>query len=146
MPDDPVQDKDDPAEEKKTSIYGLKSAADTAKQIITLSTGVTALTVTFADKFSPSTAAELVVPLSLKLSWGAFGLTILFGVVTLMAITGTLNEIDLGKKNPGAKAKNIQLPAALMVVFFLAGLGLTISSGAIVTNTGLMRGFMDCAE
>lgn len=118
------------------SIDGLKSAADTAKQFITLSTGVTALTVTFADKFSPASADQLVVPMVLKLSWGALGLTILFGVATLMAITGTLNEIDLGKANPGANARNIKIPATLMVLFFLLGLGLTISAGAIVTATG----------
>lgn len=115
------------------AIDGLKAAADTAKQFISLSTGVVALTITFADKFSPESAEQLAVPLTLKLSWLAYGLSIIFGVATLMAITGTINQIDLGQENPGVNAQNIRIPALVMVLSFLVGLGLTISAGAIVS-------------
>jgi len=71
------------------SLESLKFAGETTKQIITLATGVSTLTLTFAEKFKPA-SSTLSVPFTLKLSWGVFGLAVLFGVITLMAITGSI--------------------------------------------------------
>jgi hypothetical protein len=49
---------------------GLKSAADATKQIMTLSTGITALTVTFAKEFKTGNALSArlkMIPFDLKL-------------------------------------------------------------------------------
>ena len=104
---------------------GLKSAADSAKQVITLSSGVVALTVTFAKEFKgPGT---LTVLWELKLAWIFYGLTVLFGVWTLLAITGSLSSSD--QSNKGAMGCNVRLPGILMVLSFLSAFGLTIYAG-----------------
>jgi hypothetical protein len=121
---------------------GLKAALDTTKQIITLSTAVIALTVTFLEKIvQPLASGARHVPPTLKVSWIGFGLAILFAVWTLMAVTGTLNSLDrkaLGlplnaAQNQAttqlAEGGNIRIPALLMMVAFLFGAVLTIATG-----------------
>ena len=71
---------------------GLKGALDTTKQFIVLATGILTITITFADKFKVADA-DLAVPVALKVAWGACFAVILFGILTLMAITGTLDAI-----------------------------------------------------
>jgi hypothetical protein len=76
-------------------IDGLKASADIAKQIITLSTGAVAFTVTFLDKFTAHDKGPIHdVPYGLYVAWALFGLTVLLSLWTLMAITGTLDAID----------------------------------------------------
>lgn len=122
-------------------IEGLKAAMDTAKQIITLSTGVIALTVTFLEKIvQPSVAgAARNVPWPLVVAWIVFGLAIVFAIWTLMALTGTLNAMDRranGLKLSEAQQSavdaygdNVQVPAVGMVLCFLVGIALTIGTG-----------------
>jgi heme A synthase len=80
----------------KLSSEGLKAAADTTKQIITLATGVIALTVTFLEKIvqPQSGSAGRIVPWTMFAAWVLFGLAILAAVITLGAVTGTLDAID----------------------------------------------------
>jgi hypothetical protein len=74
---------------------GLKASAEIAKQVITLSTAAVAFTVTFLDKFTAHASGPFRgVPQSLYVAWGLFGLSILFSLWTLMAITGTLVSLD----------------------------------------------------
>src|SRR3954454_16807786 len=74
---------------------GLKAALELTKQIITLSTGVIALTITFLEKIvQPTTATGRHVPWSLLAAWIFFGLAIAAAVWTLMAVTGSLNALD----------------------------------------------------
>lgn len=121
---------------------GLKAALETTKQVITLSTGVIALTVTFLEKIvQPNGGSERIVPGPLKASWICFGLAVLLGVWTLMAISGSMNALDrharqlrLNKHqrravNQLADGTNIRIPAFLMLVFFAAGTVLTIAAG-----------------
>ena len=121
------------------SVDGLKSAADTTKQIITLSTGIIALTVTFAKEFKVG-AGLLTVPLSLQFSWIAFFLSILFAVLTLMAVTGSLSQIDCStdaatqRGLADCNASNIRWPAILMIFSFLVGLALTAIAGSSVVH------------
>jgi heme A synthase len=130
----------------KLSAEGLKSAADTTKQIITLSTGVITLTITFLDKIIQPARPDIphYVPWTMFTAWVFFGLAILFGVITLGAITGTLDALDrqqngqplnadqtaaIGALSQGA---NVQRPARAMSIAFLVALALTIWTGFAV--------------
>ncbi len=66
-------------------------AADTTKQLINVSTAIITVTITFSKEFN--NAAKN----SIFLSWICFILSIIFGLGTLMSLTGTLQPIK--KKN-----------------------------------------------
>jgi hypothetical protein len=130
---------------EKLSTEGLKSAADTTKQVITLSTGVIALTVTFLEKIiQPNGGAGRSVPYTMICAWIFFGLAIIAAVATLGAITGTLNAIDRKQNGQSlaasqkaaisklAAGSNIQTPARVMSVFFIIGMALTIATGFLL--------------
>ena len=109
---------------------GVKAAADIAKQMITLSTGAVAFTVTFLDKFTAHAAGEAIsLPWALFVAWGCFGASIIFSVWTLMGITGTLlsgNVVD-------SKSKNVSIPAILMILAFLAAVAAMIITGILLS-------------
>ncbi len=121
-----------PPEPPKTP-KGLDLAADLVKQVITLSTAVTAFTATFAKQFSPSGEGIPSVPWTLKVSWIFFVFAILFGIVSLMTIVGTANRIEAGApalgKNVGTNAPNVRLFGALTMGAFFVALVLTIAAG-----------------
>ena len=121
---------------------GLKTALETTKQIITLSTGVITLTITFLEKIvQPQVETGRHVPCTLKIAWICFGLAIASGVWTFLAITGSINALDrkalqLSLTADQQKATetlaygtNIRIPALLMLVFFAVGTGLVIVTG-----------------
>jgi hypothetical protein len=130
----------------KLSSEGLKAAADTTKQIITLATGVIALTVTFLEKIvqPQATAAARTVPCTMFAAWVSFGLAILAAVITLGAVTGTLDVLD--RKTNGlslteeqeaainalSSGSNIKIPATAMLFFFIFGMTLTIVTGFLL--------------
>src|ERR1044071_2087514 len=65
-------------------------AADTTKQLITLSSGIIVITVTFQkDVFKDLPNEAKVI---LYISWLLYFLSILFGILTMMALTGTLEK------------------------------------------------------
>ena len=101
---------------------GFNFAKDLAIQLITLSTGLLALSITFTK--------EIVKTLSnfkeifLRISWGFHMLSILFGVWTLMALTGTLMPLQPnapGKPLQFQFGSNVRGPAAGQVALFLLG-------------------------
>jgi hypothetical protein len=122
----------------KPQLEGLKSAAEVAKQLISLSTGVVALTVTFLEKIVTKDVPRTVPPL-LKWACGGYGLTIFFGCLTLMAITGTFSAYDRKANDLPLNAyqarsvegheSNIRIPALAMVLCFVISLVLTILTG-----------------
>lgn len=130
----------------KLSCEGLKAAADATKQIITLSTGVIALTVTFLERIMQpqSGAAGHSVPWTMLAAWVLFGLAILAATVTLGAVAGTLDAID--RKQNGlpmdsnqnaaienlARGSNVQVPARLMSLFFALAMGFTVTTGFLL--------------
>ena len=117
-------------QDSANSTGGLKFSGEVTKQIVTLSTGIIALTVTFAKEFKViGEGSALTVPGSLKLSWVSFAVSILFAIWTLLAIAGTLNEIDRGGETTNPKRTNIRIPAALMVLAFFVGIISTIWAG-----------------
>lgn len=103
-------------------------AADVSKQLITLSTAIITVTITFSkDILGGVTDTNKYW---LLVAWGMFVVTIFFGVWTLMALTGSLepiegNDIDA----PSINSKNIRIPACLQVFFFIVALILTIVYG-----------------
>jgi hypothetical protein len=121
---------------------GLKAALETTKQIITLATGVIALTITFLEKIVqvvPGSSRD--VPFAIKGAWIAFGFSIVFAIWTLMAITGSMNALD--RKAHGltlnraqeiavdelCEGTNVRIPSFLMVFAFAVGISLTIVTG-----------------
>lgn len=121
---------------------GLKTAHEIAKQVITLSTGVVALTITFLEKIAqPSVSAARVVPDGLKIAWICFGVTIALAIWTLMAIAGSMNALDRQERGlPLDEAQrlattkladglNVRIPALAMLALFLTAMGFTIGSG-----------------
>lgn len=124
-----------------SSNEGLKATIEIAKQIITLSTGVVTLTVTFWDKITPTvtTGHARAMPDTLKLAWAIYILADIFAVWTIMAVAGTLAAYD-AKDNgmtPSAtqtqvlngRRTNINIPATGMVLCFLVAAGLTAATG-----------------
>jgi hypothetical protein len=101
---------------------GLERAYETTKQVVTLSSGIIAFTVTFAKEFPGG------VPWSLRISWVLYCLSVMLGVWTLLAITGTFDELDRGVESNPARA-NIRLPAMLMVLTFIGGVVATMWTG-----------------
>jgi hypothetical protein len=121
---------------------GLKAALETTKQVIALSTGVVALTVTFLEKIvQPVPGVAREVPGTLQVGWILFGLAIVFGVWTLLAITGSMNAVDRKAREMPlneaqqqavaslAEGANIRVPALAMLLMFVTAISLTIASG-----------------
>ncbi len=93
-------------------------ANDVAKQLITLSTAVLALSITFTKDVLKDAAhgPQLV----LRLCWLLYLLSICFGVWTMLALTGTLMPVDPVAQPPSLSfGGNVRLPAALQVVAFV---------------------------
>lgn len=111
----------------------VDSAGETVRQVLTLATGVIALTVTFAkDIIEPGSAA---LPW-MKWGWALFGISIFFGILTLMAIAGQLHAAAT-KNPPGTPdmyAPNIRLFANLQIWLCFGALILTIRFGIIGMN------------
>lgn len=114
-------------------IEGLKAANTLTAQVITISAALLAFTVTFAEKFAAK-GSPIAPPIPLKISWVCFILTIFLGFWTLMAVTGTLNDLDRGETESNPNRSNVRIPATAMFSFLLAGLGFLIVAGWVVTT------------
>lgn len=89
-------------------------AADTTKQLITISTAVITLTVTFSKNVYQN------IPSSLIASWIFYFLSILFGVFTLLTLTGTLGKEDSSPTN--IYISIIRIPSLAQLMTFILGL------------------------
>jgi hypothetical protein len=100
-------------------------ARDCTKQLITLATGIITLEITFKKDFvGPLPDGVHIYAL---LSWIAFLLSVVFGIWTLLALTGTL---ETSKNVPvSIRGKNVTIPSILQVIWFVLGLGLTVLFG-----------------
>lgn len=104
------------------------TVVDITKQVLTLSTGVAALSVTFltdvAGNAGPGARAFLAA------SWIAFILAVAFGLLTLMAAAGV--QRDAGTQDadaPSIYAKNLRLLGGVQLITFGVGLLLTLIAG-----------------
>jgi uncharacterized membrane protein (DUF485 family) len=100
-------------------------AADLAKQLITLSTGIITITIAFSKDFLPSTVTADTKRWAMC-AWYAFLVSIVCGVWSLMALTGTLEPKAGTNNNLSIRGANVTLPASLQILSFLVGLLLTI--------------------
>ena len=103
--------------------YAFSSASDTSKQLITLSTGVLALELTFRKDIAPH--PRDVDAWLLDASWVCLAISIIAGVVTLMALTGSTAQ----KSQPTASAiygTNVKVPPLIQVFSFLLGIFLSV--------------------
>jgi hypothetical protein len=105
-------------------------AQDVTKQVLTLATGIIALTVTFFKDFAnhATYTAEVVM----GCSWIAYLISVILGVWTLMALTGTLQPLrSSNAARLSIQGKNVRLPASLQLFFFLIALIMSVSAGII---------------
>jgi hypothetical protein len=98
---------------------GFDFATDTVKQLITLATGIIALTITFLHDILGVTGAK--PPTVLVWSWAGYGASVLFGLLTMMGLTGELTADE-----PSITSWSVALPGMLQVLGFLAGTVLLI--------------------
>jgi hypothetical protein len=102
------------------------SASDTSKQLITLATGVLALEITFAKDVVlklDATAKSLI-----GVSWILLLLSVVAGVWTLLALTGSLSQ-GTALTPQSISGSNVRIPAVLQVLLFIGGLLLTVWFG-----------------
>lgn len=112
----------------KQAPKSFEFAQDLTKQLITLATGIIALEITFSKDLIhkiPACARSYVL-----LSWLAFLLSIVFGLITLMALTGNLTRLEKGLP-ASIMRNNVTRPSKLQIGFFLLGLAFTICYGYI---------------
>ncbi|GAA2767351.1 hypothetical protein GCM10010103_63930 [Streptomyces paradoxus] len=104
----------------------LAAGVDTCKHVLTLTTAVVTLTISFAKDISADASASDL--LWLRLSWLSHAVSVLAGVITLLALAGTTHEAD---ENRSIYATNIRLPAAVQMIFFGLGVGFVVAFGAL---------------
>jgi hypothetical protein len=102
-------------------------ASESCKQLITLSTGILALTITFTkDLAGDLSSGEETL---LTWAWVAYLVSVLFGVWTLHALTGSLASPKDPIPNQKTFELNTRLPSGVQIVTFIAGLVLTVIFG-----------------
>lgn len=103
---------------------------DVVKQVITLSTAIPALMITFAKDFVSNLPPD--VKSIAFWSWGLFLASVFFGLLTLMAITGVLAK-RVGEQSEssdkGILSPNIRLFAGIQIGLFFVGLALVVYFG-----------------
>lgn len=116
-------------------------ASDVTKQLITLSTGIIALTMTFLKDYAASASEPLKK--CLALGWGFFLLSVFFGLWTMLALTGSLGpkhgaavNLDTKLSALSIRGRNITYPSFMQILMFLVALGLTIWFGVFAVIYG----------
>jgi hypothetical protein len=107
---------------------GFNYAKDLAQQLITLSTGILALSITFTKdivKDIPESPFWI-----LKAAWVTFLLSICCGIWTLMALAGTLMPRQAASIDQRLTFGSSLLPAQLQIIAFVIGIILIIIYGA----------------
>lgn len=98
-------------------------AQESTKQLITLATAVIALTITFLTdvvKTAPAGSAPF-----LKAAWVLYLLSIVFGIFTLLSLTGNLEK----EESPSIYRGNIVVFSMSQVLSFGCALALTLVFG-----------------
>src|SRR5271168_1343645 len=93
-------------------------AADLTKQLITLSTSIVTVSLLFGDHFPKQSLLAVW-------AWTFYLISAVFGLWTLMALTGTLAPLNPPPNDFDLKF-NVRLPSALQIVAFGVALILTI--------------------
>ena len=91
-------------------------ASDTIKQILGISSGILALTVTFAKEQIVKGRHSVMLPL--QISWGLEILSLFAGIWALIQITSQVVSENLCQQ-PSVWASGITVSASLQIFFFL---------------------------
>ena len=106
---------------KEYKIKSFEFANSLVTQLITLTTILIGVSVTFVEKFETSFFLVLII------SWILFFISLISGIFALMAIAGNLSEMGDDKDaNNNIYKKGIRLPSAIQIITFLLGLSLLI--------------------
>jgi hypothetical protein len=110
------------------SLAGFDSANELAKQLITLATGILALSITFLKDILKNNSQVITWPL--KSAWISYLLSICFGIWMMMAVTGTIFAVIENPNKPRIYGTNISIPALLQILSFILGTVSLIIYGA----------------
>lgn len=110
------------------SLAGYDSANELAKQLITLATGILALSITFLKDILKNNSQGITW--SLKAAWISYLVSVCFGIWTMMAITGTIFRIIDNPGTPMTYGTNISIPAFLQILAFVTATIFLIVYGA----------------
>jgi uncharacterized membrane protein len=107
-------------------------AQETTKQLLTLATGIIALTITFLKDVvheAPPGAAKYI-----EIAWFLYLVSVLFGMATLMGLTGSLvPKTGAPVREPSIYAWAVRIPSSLQILTFVAALVLTLIFGLKAT-------------
>jgi hypothetical protein len=110
-------------------------AGDVTKQLITLCTGIIGLTVTFAKDILPRDPGHGGPPgwarLVLATCWILYLLSILFGLLTLLALTSEIDDPADGK-GPSIWAGKVRATSCIQISLFFLGTLLIITFSLLV--------------
>ena len=107
-------------------------ASDLTKQLLTLSAGIITISVTFAKDIAQNNPRRIRRYISL--CWICNFLSIFFGILSLMALTGAIDEA-VREGHKVTMPANMRVYTALQIITFLAGLVNIIIYG----NMGIMH-------
>jgi hypothetical protein len=94
---------------------------DATKQVLTLSTGVVTITISFLKDIVSEAPTDARA--ALFIAWGLFAVSILFGVATLLNLSGNVGAAA-DKKSKGIYGPGIRTFSALqLIAFFFASVG-----------------------
>lgn len=105
-------------------------AQDATKILITLATGVLALTVTFSEQVLQSTSSNSLEVVGagvaqLVYAWLLYAFSIFFGLWGILAMTGVLGRTE----TPTIYAPSIRLPCGLQIITFIGGTAFLVWAG-----------------
>ncbi len=112
------------------ALSGFNSANDLAKQLITLSTGILALSITFIKDILKGDGRQVKWPL--VVAWSLYFCSIVFGIWEMMAVTGSIFEVASDPTHPAMYGINIKIPASLQIFSFLLATILLIIYGGMM--------------
>jgi hypothetical protein len=105
-------------------------ASDVAKQLITLSTGIIAVSVTFSKDIVKNTANSKYAIILMAVGSFIYLLSILAGLWHLYALTGELETIQ-NDHEPTTRGSNATIPAITQIITFLAATLVIIIFGIV---------------
>lgn len=110
------------------ALGGFASANDLAKQLITLATGILALSITFIRDVLKNNSVVITRPL--KYSWFLYLFSVVFGIWEMMAITGSIFAYVPSAAQTAPYGTNVRIPALLQILAFLLATIFLIVYGA----------------
>lgn len=99
---------------RESKIKSFDYASETTKLIISLSTGIVTIILTFNEKILSGIKVKWLLTTSMVLLL----ISILSGIMVMMALTGTL-AIKKTKKNISINSNNIRIPSIIQLSSFV---------------------------